>query len=74
MYVLLTDFLFRTNPQFMEEFINVLENGTPRFEEYYFGCPPISSSTVNLTKFEFILKKSKGLNERTPSMVLKEMV
>ena len=43
-----------------------MKNGTPTFDEYYFGCPPVSSSTENLTDFEFILKKSTGLSERHP--------
>ena len=49
--------------ELLDDFIEVLRNGT-EFEEYYFECPPISNATQNKT-FEFILKSSSGLDRKS---------
>ena len=42
----------------MQDFIDMMRVGTPmNFDQYYFECPPVSGSTIDMD-FEFILKKS----------------
>ena len=49
---------YRTDNDFLEDFLGVLRNGTD-FDEYYFECPPINLETYNDTSypFEFVLIK-----------------
>ena len=54
---------FRQEGELLDDFIEVLRNGT-EFEQYYFECPPISNATQNET-FEFILKSSSGLDRKS---------
>merc|ERR1719189_3548456 len=54
-----------TNQDFLDDFINILKNGTD-FDEYFFECPPITKSTLNSEKFEFVLKKATRLANRVP--------
>ena len=54
----------------LDDFIEVLRNGT-EFKEYYFECPPISNATQNKT-FEFILKSSSGLDRKSQEWIFND--
>ena len=62
---------YRTDKDFLEDFLGVLRNGTD-FDEYYFECPPINFDTYNDKSypFEFVLMKSEGILKNSNSMLI----
>ena len=57
-------FISRNENEILQDFLNVLANGTSSFESYHFETPPIQNSTAENTDFEFILKKSPTIHKK----------
>jgi len=55
----------KTNPEFIDDFIQILKIGTD-FDQYYFECIPVKKSTMKTEGFEFVLKKATDLANRSP--------
>ena len=62
---------YRTDKDFLEDFLGVLRNGTD-FDKYYFECPPINFDTYNDKSypFEFVLMESEGILNTSNSMLI----
>ena len=56
---------FRADPDFLDDFIRVLKNGT-NYDNYHFQCPPTNPTKYRSQPFEFSLVLMKHING-TPS-------